>query len=434
VPDRDHVEHRTLPASTGWTLLGNVYYGACQWGLLIMLARWGTQSQVGRFALSLAITAPIILALNVGLRTVVATDATSRFAWRDAVLLRYVTSSVGLVCVLLVAFLMRERADLALVLGAIGLAKMVESLSDLVYGRFQRAEKMDRIAVSQVLKGTLSLIAFGGVFYITRNVGYAALALAGAWTITLLGYDKPAVRRIEREARAARTPSPAGARSASASEPADARLRPLWLAALPLGAVAVLVSLTANVPRYFVEAYLGSDALGVFAALSYFMVVGGRIMMSIGEATSPRLAVYYAAGETSSARRLMSRTVYVAGTVGLGGLLIALLVGHDLLRVVYGTPYAEFSTLFTILMMAAGIGYVETMARYGLSAARRFRPQVPSLLASSFALLAGLVILLPAFGLIGAAMAILFAEVVRLAGTGWSAWHAYGPLLVDAEA
>jgi O-antigen/teichoic acid export membrane protein len=41
---------------------------------------------------------------------------------------------------------------------------------------------------------------------------------------------------------------------------------------LPLGVVAALVLLNTNIPRYFIERYLGEWELGIFAALAYIMV------------------------------------------------------------------------------------------------------------------------------------------------------------------
>ena len=47
-----------------WTLSGNVVYAACQWGMLVVLAKLGTHQMVGEFALALAITAPIVVGLG----------------------------------------------------------------------------------------------------------------------------------------------------------------------------------------------------------------------------------------------------------------------------------------------------------------------------------------------------------------------------------
>ena len=62
-----------------WTFAANVIYALCQWLMLVVLAQAGTTSMVGQFGLALAITAPIVLFANLGLRQLQATDARGEF-------------------------------------------------------------------------------------------------------------------------------------------------------------------------------------------------------------------------------------------------------------------------------------------------------------------------------------------------------------------
>src|SRR5258708_26838048 len=98
--------HRlTLRVNFLWTLSGNVVYAACQWGMVVVLAKLGTPQLVGEFALALAITAPIVIGAGVSLRSVQATDAASEYPFGDYLLARLLTTAaargdiVGIVCV-----------------------------------------------------------------------------------------------------------------------------------------------------------------------------------------------------------------------------------------------------------------------------------------------------------------------------------------------
>ncbi len=44
----------SLRTNVAWTIAGNVIYAASQWGVLIVLARLGSQEAVGQFGLALA--------------------------------------------------------------------------------------------------------------------------------------------------------------------------------------------------------------------------------------------------------------------------------------------------------------------------------------------------------------------------------------------
>jgi hypothetical protein len=85
----------TLRVNFVWTLTGNVFYAACQWGILVVLAKLGTSQMVGEFALALAITAPVVIGAGLSLRGIQATDARSQYRFGDYLLLRLLTTGTG---------------------------------------------------------------------------------------------------------------------------------------------------------------------------------------------------------------------------------------------------------------------------------------------------------------------------------------------------
>src|ERR1700690_1751773 len=63
-----------LTHNFAWTLVGNVVYAACQWTIVVVLAKLGNADMVGEFALALAVAFPITLLANLQLRSVFVTD------------------------------------------------------------------------------------------------------------------------------------------------------------------------------------------------------------------------------------------------------------------------------------------------------------------------------------------------------------------------
>ncbi len=70
--------------------------GVCSW----FWRTSGTPEAVGRFALGLAITTPIILFANLQLRAIQATDVRSEYLFRDYLGLRVLMLSLGLLMIL----------------------------------------------------------------------------------------------------------------------------------------------------------------------------------------------------------------------------------------------------------------------------------------------------------------------------------------------
>lgn len=407
-----------LRKNFAWTLTGNVVYAGCQWGMLMAIAKLGTPAMLGQFALGLAIAGPVFVMSQLHLRAVQATDARNEYTFGHYFALRMVGAGAALLIVAAIAYAFGFRRETALVVLVVGLAKVAESLSDIIYGFWQKQERLDKIAQAMMGRGLGSLVALATTLYFTRNIVLCVGAMALWWAFWLLTYERGVAGQM-----------------LSASS-ASSRLRPTWelgplkrLAwmALPLGAVAILLSLNVNVPRYFVEHYLGEAALGYFAALAYVLVAGNTVLGALGQSASPRLGRYYHTDRQAFVRVLL-KMVLLAAVLGTGGILVAIFAGRPLLTLLYRREYSQYAPVFTWLMVSGAVSYVASMLGYAMTATRKFRPQVP--------LFAGVIainalccwLFVPRVGLHGAAYALLSAAIVSCIGAasinlfGYRAW------------
>lgn len=387
----------SLRSNFAWTLVGTGVYGLSQWGMLIALAKLGSPELVGRFALGLALCAPVVMLTNLQLRTVQATDARQEYSFGDYLSLRVITTTLALGLILTLTLLGGYRAETTLVILAVGAAKSVESFSDIIYGLWQRNERLDLIAVSMMLKGPASLAALWAVMRATGNLLWAALALALVWAAILLTYDLANARRSLRLQSWRSAPF----RRARHRLPTLRRL--VWLAA-PLGVVGLLDSLGFNLPRYFLQHTLGEAALGHFAALAYLMVAGNMVAMALSQSAAPLLAKRYVE-DVVLFKRLIWGLLRFGLALGVGGVLVTALFGRPLLSLLYRSEYAAHSEALVWIMIAAGIGYLARFLVCSMTAARYFRAQAPLYAASTLVCAAACHWLVPRYGLLGAAWA-----------------------------
>ena len=54
----------SLRSNFVWILTGNLVYAACQWGMIVALAKLGSSFMVGQFSLGLAIATPVLKFTN----------------------------------------------------------------------------------------------------------------------------------------------------------------------------------------------------------------------------------------------------------------------------------------------------------------------------------------------------------------------------------
>lgn len=396
----------SLRGNASWTLLGNVIYMACQWAMLVILAKLGSPERVGELALALAITAPVFMFGNLQLRVIQATDMTEQYAIAEYVALRFLSTVLSLAVIVGIAAASNYSLETALVVFVIGLAKSFESVSDIIYGLVQRHERMDLISRSMILKGATSIAAFGGIFALTRSLVGAVCGMACAWCVVLGSYDLSLARRFGWNAASLRSLRIAPRRSLRT-------LLRLTQMSLPLGLTMMLISLNTNVPRYFIEHYAGTRALGFFAAVAYLMVAGNLVVNALAQAALPRLAWYRAGAKLRDFRELLLRLSLVAGVLGVVSVLVAQLAGKQVLSIMYRADYAEYSAVFTWLMAAASIGYLASIMGCGMTAARLFNPQLPlNLIVVAVCAFASWC-WIPTYGLRGAAWALFAAAAVQ---------------------
>jgi O-antigen/teichoic acid export membrane protein len=411
----------SLRQNFSWTLFGNLAYTACQWGVVIALAKLGSPVLVGQFALGLAVTAPIFIFLNMQLRAVQVTDAHGQFRFGDYLGLRLATVFIALNLIVMTVLAMHTRRQTTFVIVFLGLAKGSESLTDIFYGLMQRRERMDRIAKSMIMKGIVSLAALSLVVYYTRSAAWGAAALALAWVAVMLSYDIPSGSWV------------AGISSRFLAEVLwprwdSKKMRSLTWLALPLGLVVMLVSLNSSITRYFVQGYLGERQLGIFAALAYVQGAAATVEDAIAQSALPSLSKSYASHNRQAFRNLLLQLLVSGGALGICCVTIATAAGRPILTIVYGPEYAANVKVFFWIMMAIGINFLASFMLYAVTAARYFRSQFPLSVIVTLISVIGCFLLIPKYGILGAAYTVLLTALARTVLAAGLLIHAMGRL------
>lgn len=343
--------------------MGNGIYLGCQYGMLMVLAKLGSPTLVGQFSLALAVTAPVVILSQMQLRQLQITDVRGEYGFADYFLVRLIGSALALAVIGVVISVSSYPLETRAVIGLTGLAKAVESLSDIVHGYLQRLERMDRVAISLVVKGTASLVVFGAALWYGQGLLGAVAGLCATWGAVLVAYDLPMIARmLEPPARLiAWRPSSGGRLAVLALEP---------------GLAAGLASLSGNVPRYFLESLRGHEALGLFAVAAAPLTLLTLLTSAIGQATMPRAAVHFQKGEVQAFRALAARVSIVQVLVTATGTGLFAMFGTPMLRVLFTAEYA--GTVPVLVTMAAGltVGSLATFGSAVLTAGRMFRLQL----------------------------------------------------------
>lgn len=399
----------SLRHNFSWIFLGNIIYAFCLWGMLTILTKLGSTVTVGRFALASAIATPVIMFASLQLRSVLAADSEDAHEFQDYLAVRLLLLPVAMLVVLGIALGGYTSAQATAIM-LFGLARCIEAVSDIFYGVAQKNDRMDLVAISKVIKGIAALCLFGVTFHLTDSLNKALLAMAIAWAVPLFLYDIPRVRSLSRSL---------GGPSLS-PRLRLAEMRSIVWTTLPLGFVILLAQMRHTIPRTFLESTFGEDMVGIYAAISYLVIAGSTIVMALGQASLARLSQYYASGQMKRFKRLGKQLGLLGLGIGLAGVMVAVLGGSFLLRHLYSEEYAAHADLLVLIMAGGGFFFLATLLAPLTTAMKAFRGQLLVQTINVVILLLLASLLIPRFGMTGAAWAFL----------GAAAWTVLGFLLL----
>jgi len=281
----------------------------------------------------------------------------------------------------------------------------------VVAGLLQKFERLDQVAVSLMIRGLLSVCAFGGAFLATHSLPLAVAAMMLTWAAVFVIYDLW-------RARALMGSSPVFFRARGDI------LNRLVIMSLPLGIVMALISTNINIPRYLLVKYMGQADLGIFASLAYLLIAVSLVTNALGQSASARLARMFRSGKIRSFENLMLKLLAFGAVALAGAPLIAAFTGRYILTLLYSPEYARHVEAFVIMSVGAGISAVVSFLGYGLTAAQLFRVQAPIKGLGTIVSATLSVLLLPHYGLIGAAVAVVASELTCAAVSGAVLWSA----------
>jgi O-antigen/teichoic acid export membrane protein len=402
----------SLSVTFTWALAGNAVYSAGQWAMLVLLAKLTRPEIVGQYALGMAIVLPVIMLTSLQLRWLLTTDVHGRRGFGDYLSFRLLSTALALVIIFASALLLGYPWRLKAVILMVGLAQAIEAISDIYYARLQLQDRMEQISKSMITRTVLSAVGLAIAVYFTRSLFWGLAAIVLARTAVLSGYD---IRGRTHDL----TESSQGVFENEALRPRwDPRVqRALLGISLPLGIIAVLVSLNSSIPRYFIERALGERALGIFSALAFMLAAGSMAVVSLGQSAFTRLAKFYATNDLVEFRALLGKLLTMGATLGICGIIVAKVAGRELLTILFRPEYAEYADLLPWIMGAASINYLAQFLGFGMTAAGYYNPQVALFFVSNLVVGLGSYWLIPRRGLPGAILALFFSAIVQLVGS-----------------
>jgi len=335
------------------------------------------------------------------------TDTRRKFSFNDYLSLRLIAMVLALSIICAITASLDFERQTALVVLIVGVMKVLDGVSDVHFGMWQRHEHFDGIAYAQMLNGALSVIILAALVVMTHSIVWAAVGAACGSAVSLgyvllrhLWYKKEFGFEEKHGIEQIRQPTQKAA-----------RLWQLTMLTLPLAFATGITALQASVPRYMLKGFCDTRTVGLYAVASSLLVLISLVTQAMGEAILPRTAALYQSGQLRRFIKLAAMNTATQVSVCMICTGVFYMFGEKLISLLFTPEYVTVVPM--LIIMSAGFALMH-LGAFGISvlyAGRKFKTQA---ILIGFTLLVQLPvawILIERYGIWGAA----WADLVRYA-------------------
>jgi O-antigen/teichoic acid export membrane protein len=390
---------RKLGADSAYIMVAVTALAVLQWVIMAVAARIEGPRALGEYALAQAFATPASYLAWFSIRQQYLVSRESDGTGADYMFLRIVAPALVFGALLAFIGTVYSSTTLFWISAGIFAMKYAEGFFDFVYGRLQQVGEARTVATTSLTRCLISLIVFAAVYWVTRSLAPALFAITAVWLALFILQRRQLWAFVDlREVFAF----------------SNLRTRAsLAMRLMPLGVSAVIMSLITVAPRFLVEHQFGPAELGFFAAAIHFLTVGSIAVGSVGQSLMPGLSRAVVSGRTASFWKQLGLSVVAIQAMCLAGAGIAVLIGSDVLRIVYGPAFAQSGKLLVWAALAAGPVYCASLVTNAFYAAQLRTGLLALQLVSLAVIVIATLVLTPALGMAGAFAAMLIAGLTQ---------------------
>lgn len=331
-------------ANALYNTAGTLFYSFSLWVIVVVVARFfASYDTAGIFQLAISVTNIFFAVSTYNMRTFQVSDTKAVYSAGEYLGMRFVTGGLSLVLCVLYAIFSGYSLRVIACISVYMIFKLNETMADVYHAVDQKADRMDYVGISHLLRGIVTLVSFVLSLWVSHDLLIALAVMAAAVNLTMLLYDVPRSARLD-DIRP-RFPF--------------RRIGRLLLLCLPAVIASSSYAAVVTVPRQVLEKLAGEALLGAYGTVATPLVVVQVLATGI---FNPLLNGFAEDCEKKNGRHLLQTVlkalagllifalIAFAGAYALGEPILVLLCGEAI------RPYVSlmYPILATTLLYAAG--------------------------------------------------------------------------------
>ncbi|MDO4607962.1 MAG: lipopolysaccharide biosynthesis protein [Clostridia bacterium] len=333
-----------------WTMLAGLIYAGSSFVMSMATTKFFGKEDGGIIALALSIGSQLVTIGYFNIRTFQASDVKEEYSFGDYAVFRIITTAamiaVGAIWIIKDSFTGVKAIAIGVCIGF----RVLESIADLLEGRYQQKGRYDVSCRGVFVKTLVFLLAFLVAFFVSEDIVIALLSMTVCYALSIIIIDGGLIGDF-------------GGVSLKSS---FKKQKGLFIAGLPLFTNQFLNMYIINASKYSVERNFGEATLATYNALYMMTFVVNMFSSFVLKPTITALAQRYNANNLKGFLNLILRQVAIILGLMIMCLGGAYVLGIPVLSWLFGIDLSAYKGALCLMVISGGFTAFYQLFQYGI--------------------------------------------------------------------
>ena len=374
-----------------WNAIGTTLNSFLSMFYLIIITRVNGIELSGIFSFSFSIALLLQTLTNFGGRIYQVTDINEEFSLSEYLGIRALMSVIGIIISIIICRIYHSNLMGYLLTITLVLVKIIETFSDVIYGEFQKNERIDLIGKSLVIKSTITIIAFLIVNLITKDLILSTFVILIFTFLFFLVFD---IKKCNKKI------------SLKMNYNLIKKTKNLFVTNF-------ILLIILNVPKFVGKIFLNEVDFGYLGIILMIPTVMLLFSQFIIVPILNKLTIYYNTNDINNSNKLIKQTILILICITVVCILAAIFLGKTVLGLLYGVNFDGYVIAFVLLILSGMFNSFSSLFMNVLTILRKINVQVVVLVIVTIIVTILSITLSKFFGIYGLISALLIAMIIE---------------------
>lgn len=327
----------TIKKSLLYNSIGTFTYLFLQWLTTFVVVWISGYETAGIFSIAMSISSIFFAISNFGMRGYQASDLKKEYSEKEYIFSRIITCLISLILTIVYAILQGYDGFVILCVCSYMIYKLSESFIDVLHGSMQKKWLYNKIGLSFLIRGIISIISFAITLKVTNNLLVSIVIMAILTYICMYFLDiKNYKRNIEISDKFNKS-----------------KLIKLFIVCLPLALYSFFTTYLVSFPRLEIEKLLGEKMLGIYTTYANPAVI---IQVAASFIFSPLVTLFAQLKNDNNIKeyaKLILKCFVATLSIGIVGYVFCYFFGDFFIKLLFGKDILIYNYLLCQIIIVS---------------------------------------------------------------------------------